>query len=559
MDVMILGETCHTPLRRVMTRFKTFVRKKLRLLFGRVKTNNPLEALTLPPYLPSQKPLGCFSGFSQSQKRSNLQKSTPRIASSRAKRKTIVNACPANPGAKDYPPLKTGTSQRLSKPTLVICGAGIAGVGAAYFLSQLWKGDLFLVDQNPPLSFTSDRSSECYRNWWSDPAMLALMNRSIDLMEALARQTQNAFHLNRRGYLYLTAQSNRVEEMIGEAERIAAQGAGALRIHEKNSKTYQPAETHKQNGADLLLGNALIRRHFPYLTEKAVAALHVRRAGWLSAQQLGMILLQKAQQNGARFRRARLIDVEVKGGHVRKARLHNGESLACDIFVNAAGPYLKEVGKLLEVDLPVENELHLKMSLRDHLGVIGRDAPLLIWSDPQELEWSSEEREFLMADPTTQALLSPLPPGAHVRPEGSGESQMVLMLWDYQARPFPTVIWPPPQDPLFAEVVLRGLMRMLPGLRAYGEKLPRPQLDGGYYTHTPENRPLIGSLSIEGAYVLGALSGFGIMAACASAELLAAQILDKPLPSFAAEFAPERYQDAAYLARFVNGATFGQL
>ncbi len=29
-----------------------------------------------------------------------------------------------------------------------------------------------------------------------------------------------------------------------------------------------------------------------------------------------------------------------------------------------------------------------------------------------------------------------------------------------------------------------------------------------------ENRPLIGKLPIEGAYVVGALSGFGVMAAC---------------------------------------------
>jgi len=559
MDVMNFNETCHTPIRRGTPRFKTFVRKKLRLLCVRIKTNEHTEASVRPPKPRLQKPGGYFSGISQIQKRLSAEQYPQRIAFLQANRMSLSHVSLANPGAEDYPLSKARTSQRTPKPTLVICGAGIAGVSAAYFLSQLWKGDLFLVDENPPLSFTSDRSSECYRNWWSDAAMLALMNRSIDLMESLARQTQNAFHLNRRGYLYLTAQSNRVEEMIGEAERIACQGAGDLRIHEENSKTYQPAETPKLDGADLLLGNALIRQHFPYITEKAVAALHVRRAGWLSAQQLGMILLQKAQQNGVRFRRARLIDIEVIAGRVRRARLNNGESIACDIFVNAAGPYLKEIGRLLEVDLPVENKLHLKMSLRDHLRVIGRNAPLLIWSDPQELEWSMEEREFLRADPQTRALLSTLPPGAHVRPEGRGESQMVLMLWDYQARPSPAVVWPPMEDPLFAEVVLRGLMTMLPGLRAYGKKMPRPQLDGGYYTHTPDNRPLIGALSIEGAYVLGALSGFGIMAACAAAELLAAQILDKPLPTYAGEFTPQRYQDAAYVARFVNDAPFGQL
>ena len=66
---------------------------------------------------------------------------------------------------------------------VVICGAGIMGVSAAYFLARAGVRDIMILDEHPPLSFTSDRSTECYRNWWPDPVMLALMNRSIDLME----------------------------------------------------------------------------------------------------------------------------------------------------------------------------------------------------------------------------------------------------------------------------------------------------------------------------------------------------------------------------------------
>jgi len=41
-------------------------------------------------------------------------------------------------------------------------------------------------------------------------AMVALMNRSVDLMEELALESHNVFHLNRRGYLYLTADSEKI-------------------------------------------------------------------------------------------------------------------------------------------------------------------------------------------------------------------------------------------------------------------------------------------------------------------------------------------------------------
>ena len=72
---------------------------------------------------------------------------------------------------------------------VVICGAGIAGVATAYHLT-VHQGvqNVLLIDERPPLSFTSEKSTECYRNWWPGPgdAMLRFMNRSIDWLERLA-------------------------------------------------------------------------------------------------------------------------------------------------------------------------------------------------------------------------------------------------------------------------------------------------------------------------------------------------------------------------------------
>jgi glycine/D-amino acid oxidase-like deaminating enzyme len=102
-------------------------------------------------------------------------------------------------------------------------------------------------------------------------------------------------------------------------------------------------------------------------------------------------------------------------------------------------------------------------------------------------------------------------------------------------------------DPQYPEIVLRGLIKMLPGLSAYLGKTPRPRVDGGYYTKTKDNRPIIGKLPLEGSYVLGALSGFGMMAACAAGELLAAYIVNDQLPNFAPAFSMERFSDPNYL------------
>ncbi|MCA9939585.1 MAG: FAD-dependent oxidoreductase, partial [Anaerolineales bacterium] len=91
---------------------------------------------------------------------------------------------------------------------IVICGAGIAGIAAAYHLT-VHQGvpHVLLVDERPPLTLTSDKSTEAYRNWWPGPdaAMRQLMNRGIDLLETLAQGSDNRFLLNRRGYVYATA------------------------------------------------------------------------------------------------------------------------------------------------------------------------------------------------------------------------------------------------------------------------------------------------------------------------------------------------------------------
>jgi glycine/D-amino acid oxidase-like deaminating enzyme len=97
---------------------------------------------------------------------------------------------------------------------VVICGAGIAGIAAAYYLAARHGiGDVLLVEERSPLMMTSDKSTEAYRNWWPGPgdAMVRFMNRSIDLLEELADLSGNAFHLNRRGYAFLTADPAKAE------------------------------------------------------------------------------------------------------------------------------------------------------------------------------------------------------------------------------------------------------------------------------------------------------------------------------------------------------------
>lgn len=450
---------------------------------------------------------------------------------------------------------------------VVICGAGIAGISAAYFLSVRYGvRKILLIDERDPLSLTSDKSTECYRNWWPGPgeAMVALMNRSIDLMESLAEESNNIFHLNRRGYLYVTGDPTQIALMQRSAQEISALGAGPLRIHDRAAaiENYQPSppEGYRDapNGADLISNARLLHTHFPYLSERAVGALHVRRAGWFSAQQLGAYLLEQARAHGIELRRARLTGMEIRKNRVRAVILNGNEPIKTERFVNAAGPFAKQVGRMMAIELPIYTELHLKTAFRDYLGIVPRHAPLLIWKDPQFLSWTQEERLFLSKDPETSWLLEQMPAGVHTRPEGTGDSQIILLLWEYHTKRIEP-LFPPPLDPQYPELALRGLATMLPGLERYLQRMPKPSLDGGYYTRTLENRPLIGPLPVKGAYINSAYSGFGLMAACAGGELLAAHLTGSSLPPYASAFVLERYSDPNYQQQLSRWSETGQL
>jgi glycine/D-amino acid oxidase-like deaminating enzyme len=218
-------------------------------------------------------------------------------------------------------------------------------------------------------------------------------------------------------------------------------------------------------------------------------------------------------------------------------------TIATRCFVNAAGPFLQPVSRLLGLELPVFSELHVKMSFRDHLGVVPRDTPLLIWEDPQRLSWTEDEAALLRESAATRWLIEDMPAGVHMRTEGA---EHVIILWPYHvgevAESFPIEL-----PPGYAEIALRGMTRLVPALGAYLDRLPVPFLDGGYYTKTRENRPLACPLPVEGAFLHGALSGFGLMASPATAELLARHCTGDTLPDYAPAFDLRRYDDPAYL------------
>ena len=152
--------------------------------------------------------------------------------------------------------------------------------------------------------------------------MVRLMNRSIDLLEQLAASCDNRFRLSRRGYVWATADPVRADGYRSSGELAMAQGAGDLRIHTgRNSDPgYRPWRTEgwegQPDGADLIYDDHLRRQMFPYLSDDVYAVLHTRRCGWMSGQQYGMELLERARAAGVELVDGEVEAIETTGGRV---------------------------------------------------------------------------------------------------------------------------------------------------------------------------------------------------------------------------------------------------
>jgi glycine/D-amino acid oxidase-like deaminating enzyme len=217
----------------------------------------------------------------------------------------------------------------------------------------------------------------------------------------------------------------------------------------------------------------------------------------------------------------------------------------------------RQVAKMIGVDIPVECEVHLKVMLNDPKHVFPRHMGLLIWNDPVKLVWGDDEKEALAESDDTRWLTEELPSGVHGRPEGEGD--MFLLQWVYHESVAVEPVFPVPLDSDLPEVALRGMANVLPGLAAYFNQIPKPFVDGGYYAKTPENRPLIGPLDVEGAYIIGGFGGFGMMVSCGASDLVAKHIAGVELPEYASAFLLSRYDDPKYQEILREWGSSGQL
>ncbi|KWV57568.1 FAD-dependent oxidoreductase [Bradyrhizobium macuxiense] len=455
---------------------------------------------------------------------------------------------------------------KINDVEILVIGAGIVGIATAYYLAVQYKRSrLLMVDEGQPMALTSAQSGENYRNWWPHPTMADFTNYSTDLMEDIARRTDNRIHMTRRGYLLVTREEKPGELLQQLYAGYGEQAAKQIRLHEGSGGNYLPPHSadwqSAPDGVDVLLGRDLIQTYYPRFDKEIATALHIRRAGDISGQQLGQYMLETMRPTGAQFQQAKVLGIAKTDRFVVDV-LADGASqtIKADIIVNAVGPFAAHVAAMHGEELPIFNVLQQKIAFADRNRAVDRRMPFAIDLDGQTLAWSDDEREALASAPEFARLLAPMPGSIHCRPDGGDHGEWIKLGWAFNAEATTDPVREPELNPYFPEVVLRAASRLQPALAQYLGALPRNRVHyGGYYPMTKENWPLIGAAKTPGVFLATALSGYGTMGACATGDLCARAVVGAPVPPFARSLSLARYQDQSLMKQLEASESRGLL
>jgi sarcosine oxidase subunit beta len=387
-------------------------------------------------------------------------------------------------------PLETraGPSPRPSAPLpararVVIVGGGIMGLGLAYNLCRRGETDVVLLERGYLNAGASGRNGGGVRAQWTTPTMIRLARRSLEIGDRFAAEMGTNVWLRRGGYLFLAPTREQVDRIEKNAE--------LHRRHGLRTRVVSPPEALEV---------------VPQLDPSRFLA-----ASWNPDD--GVVFpwgfvwgyASRAEAMGARICTfTRVTGLETSGRRVTAVATDRGR-IACDLVVNAAGAWSKEIAALAGVALP-------NTPMRHEILVT---EPLKPWLQP---------------------LVSVLGSGLYFSQSGRGE--IVGGMGD-------------PDEP--AGVDTRSSLRFLARFaRALTECLPLAaglrvmRQWAGCYDVTPDNNPILGAAGFSNFLQLSGFVGHGFMMAPAVTEAMAAWMTgEKPDEIF------ERFT----LDRFARGDT----
>ncbi len=221
---------------------------------------------------------------------------------------------------------------------VVIVGGGIMGSSAAYFLARSGAaGTIAVIEPDPTYAMaTTPQGAGGVRQQFSVEENIAQSAYSLQFYKQFGAHMADIpdlpdINFREQGYLLVVTQDG--EETLRDNHAVQSSMGVNATLMDKDETA----------------------RMFPSIQRDDIAlTCYTPDDGWIDPHAALQGFRRAAEHLGVRYIRNRVVDLEESGTKITSATLENGEKVQGEFFINAAGPWVKDVAEMSGAVLPVE-------------------------------------------------------------------------------------------------------------------------------------------------------------------------------------------------------------
>ncbi len=346
----------------------------------------------------------------------------------------------------------------------IIIGGGIIGTSTAYYISKHGLRVL-LLEKDFMTAGSTGRCITGIRQQFSTETTIKTAIESVRLFSSMKEELNIDVEWKDSGYLFLAYNEDTVNTFKSNISIQTRHGLDVEFLSPDECKKIVPLLN-----IEGLLGGAWCGsdgQANPFLVVKGYSDGIVRNGG-------RVLIGTKA------------VEIGLKSGRIESVTTSRGETFYTPMILNAAGPWAKEVGRMVGIELPVEPERHEALITE---GVEYQGIPMLV-------DYRSDGGYFVQR--VTGQFIGCYTPESVV-PGKSVDSSMEFLL-----------------------EMSRRMCRLIPAL----ENAAVMRQWAGSYTMTPDGSPIVDGTDIEGFYCSIGMSGHGFMLGPALGKYMAQYMVE---------------------------------
>ncbi len=259
-----------------------------------------------------------------------------------------------------------GGIQGIAQAEIVIIGGGIIGCSIAYHLTRMGRRDVVILEKSGLTHGATWHAAGLVGQLRSSRNTTRMLQRSVALYDTLEAETGQAIDWKKVGSLRLACSAERLLELKRAATMAKSFGLDMQMIGAKEAQDLFPIMT----------------------TDGVVAAAFLPSDGYIDPASVAQALAKGARDQGAKIiQGVRVTGTVVRDGRVTAVETDQG-AIACDLVVNCAGMWGREIGAMAGVRVP-SLALEHQYLITDPIPDMPKDMPTM--RDPDLLVYYKPE------------------------------------------------------------------------------------------------------------------------------------------------------------------------